>query len=87
LSTLIPFGRAQDVERKIIVSEKVPAPLSFYSQAVQVSNTLYISGNLGMTTDGNLVDGFYNQTKLAIENIGHILEAAGVSFSHGINNY
>lgn len=86
-ATTIPFGGSQgvSVERKIIVSDKVPAPLAFYSQAVQVGNVLYISGNLGMTRDGDLVEGVTNQTMLALDNIGHILDAAGVSFDHGMN--
>lgn len=85
VATMIRFARSQgdSVERKIIVSDKAPAPLAFYSQAVQVDNVLYISGNLGMTTEGDLVEGVTNQTKLALDNIGHILVAAGVSFDHG----
>ncbi|KAJ6648220.1 RutC family protein C23G10.2 [Pseudolycoriella hygida] len=75
--------RSQDtVERKIIVSDEAPAPLAFYSQAVQVGHTLYVSGNLGMTRDGDLVDGVTNQTKLALDNIGHVLTAAGISFDN-----
>lgn len=72
------------VERKIIVSDKVPPALAFYSQAVQVNNMLYVSGNLGMTREGNLVDGVTNQTKLALDNIGHILDAAGITFDNGL---
>lgn len=87
LATTIQYGCTQgnSVHRQIIVSDKVPETLAFYSHAVQVDNVLYISGNLGMTIDGYLVDGVTNQTKLALENIGHILEAAGVSFDHGTN--
>lgn len=85
-ATTIQPGRAQgdSVERKVIVSDQAPAPLAFYSHAVQVDNILYVSGNLGMTKDGDLVEGITNQTKLALDNIGHILGAAGVSFDHGI---
>lgn len=87
IASKIQHGCTQgvSVQRKIIVSDKVPEPLAFYSQAVQVDNVLYISGNLGMTNDGYLVDGVTNQTKLALDNIGYILEAAGVSFDHGMN--
>ncbi len=76
-------SESNSVERTIIFSDKVPAPLASYSQAVQVDNVLYISGNLGMTKDGNLVEGVTNQTKLALDNIGHILEAAGITFDNG----
>lgn len=86
-ATAIRFGSTQgdSVERKIILSDKVPAPLALYSQAVQVDNILYISGNLGMTIAGDLVEGVTNQTKLALDNIGHILDAAGVSFDNGMS--
>lgn len=84
-TSTISSAISQEVERKIIVSDKVPVPLAFYSQAVQVSNTLYISGSLGMTKDGDLVEGVSNQTKLALDNIGYILEAAGVTFGHGMD--
>lgn len=86
LAIILQVSKSQgdSVERRIIVSDKVPAPLAYYSQAVQVNNVLYISGNLGMTTNGDLVDGVTNQTKLALDNIGHILEAAGTTFDHGM---
>lgn len=75
---------SNDVERRIIVSNQVPQPLAFYSQGVQVNNVLYISGNLGMTREGHLAEGVTNQTKLALDNVGHILEAAGVTFDNGL---
>lgn len=76
-------SQSDTVERKIIVSDKVPAPPAFYSQAVQVNNVLYISGTLGMTANGDLVEGVTNQTKLALDNIGNVLEAAGITFDNG----
>ncbi|XP_037032264.1 2-iminobutanoate/2-iminopropanoate deaminase-like [Bradysia coprophila] len=82
VASIIQLVQGTTVERKIIVSDKVPAPLAFYSQAVQVNNVLYISGNLGMTVDGDLVEGVTNQTKLALDNIGHVLEAAGITFDN-----
>ncbi|XP_037027473.1 2-iminobutanoate/2-iminopropanoate deaminase-like [Bradysia coprophila] len=84
VASTIQFVRAQGsmVERKIIVSDKLPAPMPFFSQAVQVNNVLYISGTLGVTINGELVEGVTNQTKLALDNIGHVLEAAGITFDN-----
>jgi len=56
----------------------------FDSQAVQVNETLYISGQIGANLKGDLVgDGIEAQTRQALDNLGHILEAAGVTFKHG----
>ena len=54
-----------------------------FSQAVLVDRTLYISGQLGMDTSGQLQDGVEAQTRLALENMGHILEAAGMTHNNG----
>lgn len=85
VASTIQLVRAQGkvVERKIILSDKLPAPLEFFSQAVQVNDVLYISGTLGMTLDGTLVEGVTNQTRLALDNIGHVLEAAGITYDNG----
>lgn len=60
------------------------AILCFYSsQGVLVGKTLYVSGQIGMTLEGNLVRGIEAQTKLSLENLGHILNAAGISYNNG----
>jgi len=70
------------VQRKIITTDKAPVPTVPLSQAVQMNNILYVSGQLGMLPNGDLVEGFEAQTRLALENIGHILKAAGASFKN-----
>jgi 2-iminobutanoate/2-iminopropanoate deaminase len=66
-------------ERKIIYTERAPKPIGPYSQAVQVGNTLYISGQIPIDpTTGKLVQGgIKEQTERVLENIKAILEAAG----------
>jgi reactive intermediate/imine deaminase len=54
-------------------------PLPF-SDAVRVGDTLYLSGQLGIGTDGKLPDGIEAQTKQALENVGRILKAAGLGY-------
>lgn len=85
VASTIQLARSQGttVERKIILSDKLPAPMPYFSQAVQVDNVLYISGTLGANVDRVLAEGVTNQTKLALENIGHVLDAAGITFDHG----
>jgi len=50
-----------------------------YSHAVQVGNTVYISGQVGLDRDGNLVgkDDPIAQTRQAVENIKAILDEVG----------
>ena len=58
---------------------------SFTSQAVLVDKTLYISGQLGLDAQtGSLVPGgVVPEAKKALDNMGFILEAAGISFKNG----
>lgn len=55
------------------------------SQAVLVDKTLYISGQLGLDAQtGSLVPGGVEaEAKKALDNMGHILEAAGISYKNG----
>jgi len=71
------------VRREIIRARDAPAAIGPYSQAVRVGDTLYISGALGLKTNGTMVEGGVEaETHQALKNIGHILEAAGVGFGH-----
>ncbi len=70
--------------KKIINSPKAPAPIGPYSQAVKVGNTLYLSGQIAINAaTGEMVDdSIKNETKQVMENIGHVLEAAGMDFTN-----
>ncbi|XP_064624238.1 2-iminobutanoate/2-iminopropanoate deaminase-like [Lineus longissimus] len=69
--------------RRVIASAKAPAAIGPYSQAVQVNETLYISGQLGLNpeTMDFISDDVAEQTKQALTNMGAILEAAGSSYN------
>jgi len=65
------------MEQHIIETDKAPAAIGAYSQAVVYGNFLFVSGNLGLDpVDGNLVSGIENQTKQSLENIKKILQKA-----------
>ena len=75
-----------ELQRTVISSDKAPRPLGAYSvgMSVNAGRLLYVAGQLSVDRDGNLV-GAGNaaaQTCQALENIGHILEAAGANFSN-----
>ncbi len=69
--------------KRIISTSEAPAAIGPYSQAVEMNNTLYVSGQIPIDPHtGKLVDGdITEQTEQVFKNISAILEAAGYSFS------
>jgi len=72
------------MNKTIINTEKAPAPLGPYSQAVLLKETLYVSGQIAINAStGDMVDSNITaETHQVMENLGHVLEAAGMNFSH-----
>lgn len=70
--------------KKIIFTEKTPAPIGPYNQAVLSGNTLYASGQIAINpASGELVtDNINDETKQVMENIAAILEAADMTFEN-----
>ena len=68
--------------KKIIYTEKAPAPIGPYNQAVLVGNTLYTSGQIALdpTTMELVLDNIEVETKQVMENMKAVLEAAGMTF-------
>lgn len=70
--------------KKVIQTSKAPLPIGPYRQAVFLNGMLFVSGQIAINPatqefeGGNVAD----ETKQAMENIGAILEEAGLSFSH-----
>lgn len=66
------------MSRQTIQTDKAPAAVGTYSQAVKVGSTVYISGQLGFDPDTmELKEGFEAQAKQVFENIKAICAAAG----------
>lgn len=70
--------------KKIIKTDKAPAAIGPYSQAVEAGGTLYISGQIPLDPKtGKLVEGgIKEQTQQVLANVGAILNAAGYSFEN-----
>lgn len=70
--------------KKIIFTEKAPAPIGPYSQAVLVGNTLYTSGQIAINPQtGDLVlDDIETETKQVMENMKAVLDAADMTFEN-----
>lgn len=70
--------------KKIIFTDKAPAPIGPYNQAVLFGNTLYTSGQIAINpANGELVlDTIEEETKLVMENLKAVLEAAEMTFEN-----
>jgi len=67
---------------KTITTHSAPAAIGPYSQAIQYGGLLFVSGQLPLTPEGQLVEGgIREQTEQVFRNIGAILKAAGRDFS------
>ncbi|TXH28948.1 MAG: RidA family protein [Burkholderiaceae bacterium] len=66
----------------VISSDKAPAAIGTYSQAIKAGNTVYLSGQIPLDPQTmNLVsDDFEAQTVQVFENLKAVIEAAGGSF-------
>ena len=72
--------------KKVVKTAKGPAPQAPYSQAIIANGFVFVSGQGPVDPDtGKLVLGdIKNQTKLVLENIKVILEAAGSSLEKSV---
>ena len=70
--------------KKIIQTNKAPAPIGPYNQAVQFGNMLYTSGQIAINpvTGALEIDNIERETTLVMENLKAILQAAGMNFEH-----
>lgn len=65
-----------------VFTDKAPQPIGPYSQAIRSGDYVFISGQIGIDpATGNLTADVDGQTTRAMENIGAILNAAGLDFS------
>jgi 2-iminobutanoate/2-iminopropanoate deaminase len=69
--------------KKIFNTSKAAAAIGPYSQAIEISHTLYVSGQIPLNPDtGKLVEGDITvQTEQVFKNIEAILNVAEYSFS------
>lgn len=73
------------MSRKIIASTAAPAAIGTYSQAVQVGDTLYLSGQIGLDpATMNMVEGIDAQIVRVFENLKAVATAAGASLDDAV---
>ena len=68
--------------KKVISTEKAPAAIGPYSQAIEVNGMVYTSGVIPVIPEtGVIPEGSAAQAKQALQNLSNLLEAAGSSLS------
>lgn len=68
-----------------IKTDRAPAAIGPYVQAVKSGNLLFCSGQIPLMVDGTLVSGdVSDQAKQVMENLKEVLAAAGTSFEKAI---
>ena len=69
--------------KRIIKTSQAPAAIGPYSQAVEVGETLYISGQIPLDPQTMTIveGGIQEQTEQVLKNIGAILKEAGYDYS------
>ncbi len=74
--------------KKIIKTDKSPAPIGPYNQAVLAGNTLYTSGQIAIDPEtGELVlENIQIETKQVMENLKAVLIAAGMDFNNVVKS-
>ena len=66
--------------KKIISTDKAPAAIGPYSQAIEVGNMVFTSGVIPVVPEtGEIPEGSQAQAKQALTNLSNLLEAAGSS--------
>jgi 2-iminobutanoate/2-iminopropanoate deaminase len=76
-------GRQGRVTKQAVSSADAPKAIGPYSQAVRAGSLLFLSGQVALDpATGQLVDGDVTaQTRRAMENLGAVLEAGGLTFA------
>ena len=73
------------MSRKIIATTAAPAAIGTYSQAVQVGDTVYMSGQIGLDPASmTLVEGIDAQIVRVFENLQAVAAAAGVGLDAAV---
>ncbi len=72
------------VKKEVVTSAKAPKAIGPYSAGIKAGQMVFSSGQLGLDpVTGNLVEGGVEaETRQALTNLSHILEAAGSSLNH-----
>ena len=74
------------MSKEIIATDKAPAAIGPYSQAVRVGNLLFTAGQVGVdpATQQPVAGGITEQTTRAMENLKALLDEAGTTLANAV---
>jgi 2-iminobutanoate/2-iminopropanoate deaminase len=74
--------------KKIIITDKAPAPIGPYNQAILVGNTLYTSGQIALDPISMelVLDDIETETNQVMQNMKAVLAAADMTFANVIKS-
>lgn len=67
------------MEKKLIHTDLAPAAIGPYSQAIELGNLVFTSGQIPVAPDGTVSNDITQQAHQALKNLKAVLEAAGCS--------
>jgi len=72
------------MSKEVIYSANAPEPIGPYSQAIKVGSMLFVSGQIAIdkATGKILTENITEETNQVMKNLGEVLTAAGMDFSH-----
>lgn len=76
------------MKKKVVNTDKAPAPIGPYNQAVIVGDCMYISGTIAMDLQSKQLvkASIKEETKMVMDYIGEILKAGGCSFDNVVKS-
>ena len=71
------------MNKKIIATDKAPAAIGPYSQAIEAGGFVFASGQIPVDpATGNIPEGIEAQAKQALTNVKNLMEASGLSMEN-----
>ena len=72
------------MEKKVLHTDRAPAAIGPYSQAIEVNGFVFASGQIPINpATGEVVEGgIQEQTRQALTNASEVMKAAGLDLSH-----
>src|SRR5690606_6696458 len=76
------------VMKTIINTDKAPAPLGPYNQAILAGDTLYISGQIAINPETNqlITSGVEDEARMVMKNLEAVLKAASMTFENVVKS-
>lgn len=83
LSACATSSNSASAQRRVISTDRAPAAIASYSQAIQVGKTLYLAGQIGLdpATRQLVPGGLQAEARRALDNCKAVLETAGFTLA------